>query len=282
MDKSSIYFAKGVSHSTRGEIMNLLDVHNMSLSKKYLGMPSDVGASVNGAFKYLKDRVWKRVQGWMEKSLSAGGNEVLIKAVAQAIPTYSMSCFKLPRGLCESIDGVLRKFWWASKEGKRKTCWVAWIDMTMPKFSGGLGFRDIELFNLALLAQQAWRVLQDPGSLSARILKSVYFPNRNFLEASEGTRPSRIWRAIMEGKDVLSQGIIRRIGTGESTEIWNINWLPRDGLLRPMASSKPNPPSLVCELINQTAACWDQQKLEEFFNPMDVEAISGIPLSTRR
>ena len=61
-----------------------------------------------------------------------------------------------------------------------------------------------------------------------------------------------------------------------------MNWLPRDGLLRPMASSKPNPPSLVCELINQTAACWDQQKLEEFFNPMDVEAISGIPLSTRR
>ena len=39
--------------------MNLLDVHNMSLSKNYLGMPSDVGASVNRAFKYLKDKVWK-------------------------------------------------------------------------------------------------------------------------------------------------------------------------------------------------------------------------------
>ena len=42
-------------------------------SEKYLGMPSDVGASTNGAFNYLKDRVWKRVQGWMEQSLSAGG-----------------------------------------------------------------------------------------------------------------------------------------------------------------------------------------------------------------
>ena len=129
--------------------------------------------------------------------------------------------------------------------------------MTMPKFSGGLGFRDIELFNLVLLARKAWRVLQDPGSLSARILKSVYFPNGNFLEDSEETRPSRIWQAVMEGKDVLSQGIIRRIGTCESIEIWNMNWLPRDGLLRPMARSKPNPPSLVCELINQTTACWD-------------------------
>ena len=73
--------------------------------------PSDVGASTNGAFKYLKDRVWKRVQGWMEQSLSAGGKEVLIKAVAQAIPTYSMSCFKLPRGLCEHLNGIMRGFW---------------------------------------------------------------------------------------------------------------------------------------------------------------------------
>jgi hypothetical protein len=64
--------------------MDSLDVHNEVLSEKYLGMPMDVGSSTNGAFKYLKDRVWKRVQGWMEQTLSAGGKEVLIKAVAQA------------------------------------------------------------------------------------------------------------------------------------------------------------------------------------------------------
>lgn len=242
MDKSSIHFAKGVSRNPRGEIMGLLDVHNMSLSYKYLGMPSDVGVSVSGAFKHLKDRVWKRGQGWMEQSFSAGGKEILIKAVAQAIATYSMSCFKLPRGLCEHVNSVLRNFWWGSKEGKRKTCWVAWDDMTKPKFCGGLGFRDIELLDLALLARQAWRVLQDPDSLSARILKAVYYPHGDFLGAGLGVRPSRVWRAIMEGKDVLSQGIIRRIGTGESTEIWSMNWLPRDGFLRPVATSKPDPP----------------------------------------
>lgn len=49
--------------------MNILNVHNEALSEKYLCMPSDVGASVNGAFKYLKYRVWKKVQGWMEQAL---------------------------------------------------------------------------------------------------------------------------------------------------------------------------------------------------------------------
>jgi hypothetical protein len=64
-------------------------------------MSSDVGTSKNGAFKYLKDRLWSKIQGWMEKILMAAGKEVLIKSVPQSIPVYSMSCFKLPRGLRE-------------------------------------------------------------------------------------------------------------------------------------------------------------------------------------
>jgi hypothetical protein len=91
--------------------------------------------------------------------------------------------------------------------------------MIKPKFLGGLGFRDIELFNLALLGKQAWRVLSGANSLSARILKAVYFPDTNFLRARLGNAPSRIWRSILDGRDVSDQGLIRRIGTGEATDI---------------------------------------------------------------
>jgi hypothetical protein len=212
--------------------MDCLDVHNVTLSERYLGMPSDVGTSVNGSFKYLKDRVWKRVQGWLEMLLSMVGKEVLIKGVAQAIPTYSMACFRLPRGFCHHINSLLWNFWSGSKGGKRHTCWVAWDDMTMPKHMGGLGFRDIELFNLALLAKQAWRLVQEPTSLSARILKAVYFPNGGFLDAELGASPSKIWQSILDGRSVLNLGMIKRIGNGEDTEIWGSNWIPRDGHLQ--------------------------------------------------
>lgn len=62
--------------------MNSLDVRNEALSEKYKGKPTNVETSTNGAFKYLKDKVWKRVQDWLEQALSSGGKEVLIKSVA--------------------------------------------------------------------------------------------------------------------------------------------------------------------------------------------------------
>jgi hypothetical protein len=154
----------------------------------------------------------------------------------------------------------VRNFWWGSKEGK-KPCWVAWEEMVKPKFLGGLGFCDIELFNLALLAKQAWRILEDASSLSARILEVVYVPERDFLEAKLGSALSRIWRAILDGREVLERGLIRRIGTGETTNIWDMNWIPREGHLRPVRRVLPGAPMLVSELIDATSATWDRQKL---------------------
>lgn len=91
--------------------------------------------------------------------------------------------------------------------------------MTKLEKLGGLGFRDIELSNLALLAFLAWRILQEPEYLSAHILKARYFPRSDFMEAQVGNAPSHVWRAIMEGKDMLAQGLIRGVGDGQTTNI---------------------------------------------------------------
>jgi hypothetical protein len=85
--------------------------------------------------------------------------------------------------------------------------WAAWASET-------------KIFNLALLAQHTWRILQETSSLSARVLKAAYFLNTDFLEAELSSAPSRIWRAVLDGKEVLKQGLIQRIGTGEDTNVW--------------------------------------------------------------
>ena len=63
--------------------------------------------------------VSKKLAEWKEKLLSSVGKEILIKAVAQAVPSYTMSCFKLPDTLCEELTGMVRQFWWGQvKEEK--------------------------------------------------------------------------------------------------------------------------------------------------------------------
>ena len=58
--------------------------------------------------------------------LSQAGNEILIKAVAQEIPTYTMSVFKLPNILCDEMTGMVRKFWWGQTNEKTKMAWLSW------------------------------------------------------------------------------------------------------------------------------------------------------------
>jgi ABC-type glycerol-3-phosphate transport system substrate-binding protein len=91
-----------------------------------------------------------------------------------------------------------------------------------------------------------------------------------------------VLRAVHKGIQVLKQGLVRRIGTGEDTDLWNDQWLPRDGMLRPLACLKSEPPAKVADFIDATTASWKEDKLRQYMLPIDVETILQIPLSYRR
>jgi len=108
---------------------------------------------------------------------------------------------------------------------------MSWYRIGRAKSAGGLGFRDLLMFNKALLAKQCWRLVQYPHSLSYRILKAKYFPNSSFLAYELGKRPSFIWRSFMAANDLFSYGIIWRVGNGNFINVWGDNWLPDIGAL---------------------------------------------------
>lgn len=121
--------------------------------------------------------------------LSHTGKEVLIKAIAQAIPVYPMNILKFPAHLCKEMDSLFANFWWGQNNEAKKIHWVSWDVISLPK-QGGLGFRNLQEFNVALLAKQCRRMMMEPDSLWARFMKARYFPLSSFLEARKGSRAS--------------------------------------------------------------------------------------------
>ena len=97
--------------------------------------------------------------------------------------------------------------------------WVGWSKMCKSKLEGGMGFRDLQVFNIAMLAKQGWQMLFNPSSLMTHMYKEKYFPNNDILNGSLGNEPSYAWKSIHKSLEVLKQGTRWRVGSGKTIHI---------------------------------------------------------------
>lgn len=243
----------------------------------YLGMPSQNNRNKTKMFDKVRQKVAALLQGWNEKLFSIGGKEILIKAVIQAIPTYCISCFKLPKGLCDDINRMCARFWWGAVGDRRKIYWASWKKLCVSKDRGGIGFRDLSLFNQALLAKQSWRIMRDPESLLSKVLKGRYCRNGDFLNAPEGSNSSLVWKSIVWGRDLFKEGFRWRVGNGRHIYIDHDPWIPRQGSRTPVVVLAAMKGRRVCELILDNGD-WNEPLIKNLFIPSDAGDILSIPL----
>ncbi|XP_026459145.1 uncharacterized protein LOC113359779 [Papaver somniferum] len=104
----------------------------------------------------------------------------MVKTVLNVVPMYQMSTFKIPKTLIKKLDTLQRKFWWGYKSNRGLNL-IGWHNMCISKDFGGLGFRDLEMLNHALLTKIAWRICQNSDHLLTRLLKAKYFKKEDFL-----------------------------------------------------------------------------------------------------
>jgi hypothetical protein len=119
-DKTSIFFSRNTCNSVKENILRLAGVPTTQRYDKYLGLPALVGKSRIREFQSIKDIVRNRINEWKTKFLAQAGKEVLLKAVVQAIPTYSMSLFLLPKSLCKEINSIMQRSGGDTRRTKRK------------------------------------------------------------------------------------------------------------------------------------------------------------------
>ncbi|XP_059436808.1 uncharacterized protein LOC132169875 [Corylus avellana] len=233
--KTAIFFSRNTSREINEQILVVSGLPSSQRHDTYLGLPALIGKSRIGAFRNIKERVWRRrLQDWKLKFLSQAGKEILLKAVIQAIPTYSMGVFLLPKALCSEINSLMLKFWWGHHAKDSGIPWMSWSQMGFPKRKGG------------------------------RL----------------GNKPSYAWRSISKARELVSEGLLWRIGNGESTPIWGAKWISCPStycVQSPQRVLAEN--AVVRDLIDQDSLWWNQSLLEEIFTRDEIQAIISIPIS---
>ncbi|CAL1392116.1 unnamed protein product [Linum trigynum] len=280
LDKSEIYFSKNTLNNRRQEICQVLKIKERDKLAKYLGLPTMVGRSKKSVFSNLRDRVRNKLMNWKNRYFSEAGKEILIKSIAQAQTTYAMSVFRIPDGILDDIHSLIANFWWGQKGNERRIHWKRWEKLCKKKNQGGIGFRNLKVFNTVILAKQLWNLNLNPQSLVARLLKAKYHPKSSILEAKVGWRPSYVWRSLMRAQDLLKTGCRWGIGTGEEVHIWRDRWIPGLDDYRVFSySSFLDWDSKVSCLIDQETRTWRRDLIEIMFTQEEQQAILDIPLS---
>ncbi|XP_071906010.1 uncharacterized protein [Coffea arabica] len=206
LDKSSIYFSNNTKGKDKVEACEALPGVRTVNQGKYLGLPMVVTRAKSQLFGFIKDNITTRLTSWKNKFLSAAGKEVMLKAVTLVMPTYAMSCFKLPVSVCKEITRLMAKFWWGESEGKKQGTLVFLEQNNEGKTGWSLGFRNLQCFNKALLGKHLWRMIRFPNLLVSKILKAKYYPKAHILNCEIPKNSSWFWQSIMnelefEGKE---------------------------------------------------------------------------------
>ncbi|PNX92866.1 hypothetical protein L195_g016009 [Trifolium pratense] len=96
----------------------------------------------------------------------------MIKSVLQAISSYVMSVYLLPDSTIKEIERMINFFWWGGGMNNKGIIWLAWDRMAYPKARGGMGFRDLHAFNMAMVAKQGWNIMTSPNTLVEKVYKA--------------------------------------------------------------------------------------------------------------
>ncbi|KAK2635264.1 hypothetical protein Ddye_030056 [Dipteronia dyeriana] len=152
--KSTVCFSKQIAARDREVMADILEMEIVESHLKYLGLPCATSRSKCVLFSDIKDRVWKKISSWSHRFFLSGGREVLLKAVIQAIPVYSMNLFKLSASLISDLHPLCARFWWSGGVSKMKMHWRSWEFLCKARIDGdNMGKGEFEL-----LCVSWWRI----------------------------------------------------------------------------------------------------------------------------
>lgn len=146
--------------------------------------------------------------------------------------------------------------------------------MSCSKSKGGLGFRDLHGFNVALLGKHVWNFTHNPNSLVSRVFKERYFPDSNVLMAKRGQGSSFLWSGIWSAREELAKGFRWVLGNGNDIVATRDPWLrSKNNFLMEQDQRYEQRNEVVSSLFIQNERKWNVALVRDQFLHIDAEAI---------
>ena len=140
-----------------------------------------------------------------------------------------------------------------------------------------MGFKDLNLMNIALLAKQCWRMVENSEAWWVKIMKGIYFPRCAFMDAKKGAKASWAWASIIEGNEFLRKKVMWQVMSGEEINIWRDKWI-HDYRLNALGNVVEGMPQKVAQLIDSRERVWKLEEIKEIINEDQVQDIMAIPI----
>ncbi|GKD95503.1 RNA-directed DNA polymerase, eukaryota, reverse transcriptase zinc-binding domain protein [Tanacetum coccineum] len=164
LNKSTLFFGS-LKGTEKEQIMNIMQFKEGTLPSKYIGVPLVTKRLGVKECKVLVDKIKSRIEDWKNKYLSYAGRLLLIADVLESMSVYWASIFRLPKTVVKEINNILKRFLWSNGDSAKGKAKIAWKYICRPKECGGLGIRNLESWNVALLAKLLWNIASKKDTL---------------------------------------------------------------------------------------------------------------------
>jgi hypothetical protein len=200
---------------------------------KFLGIPVGSNPRRRATWKPVVEAMSNRLSSWTSRHLSMGGRITLINSVLASMPLYFFSFYKAPQCVIKQLVRIQRNFLWGGGVVEKKLCWVKWDLISLPKSQGGLGVKNLALFNSALLSKWKWRCIDDRNALWADLLSFRYghLPTKILggITTQRRNKDSTWWKDLLSlekltEEDWFKKNVSCGIGNGCNIGFWKFRW----------------------------------------------------------
>lgn len=217
-------FMAGVQPNLQQEVVKQLKFMVGELPVRYLGMPLISTRLSDTDCKPIIDRIKKKIQSWSSRTLSYAGRLQLVNAVIFPIQVYWSSILVLPVSILKKIDSLCLNFLWQSQEGKKPMALVSWQQVCLPRNEGGLGVKQLKVWNKAALGKHIWNLNCKANSLWSSWLQANYLKGESFWKIK--IPQDCFWglRKLLQLRDMYKSSFKVQLGDGRETSLFYDWW----------------------------------------------------------